>query len=230
MITSSDHPVSWPHQIAAVAFDMDGLLINTEELYFDVFEELLQRRGQHYTHELRRSMMGLPGPRAFEVLIEQARLKESADQLEQECEEIFSGVLPDRLAVMPGVLELLEHIERRGLPHCVATSSRRSFADDCLAAVGILERFDFIVTAAEVARGKPHPDIYLEAARRMGVSPDCMLVLEDSQNGVRAGVDAAACIIAVPGDHSRDHDFTGVVCIAHSLADPVIRQLMDCFA
>ncbi len=89
MITTSGDRVFWPQQIAAIAFDMDGLLINTEELYFDVFEELMQRRGQHYTHELRRSMMGLPSPRAFEVLIEQARLKESIDQLEQECEEIF---------------------------------------------------------------------------------------------------------------------------------------------
>ncbi len=226
MITSSEQGATWPHQILAVAFDMDGLLINTEELYFDVFEELMQRRGQHYTQQLRRSMMGLPGPRAFEVLIEQAALSESAEQLEQECEEIFSGVLPDRLAVMPGVIELLDHIEQLGLPHCVATSSRRSFADDCLAAVGVLERFDFIVTAAEVARGKPHPDIYLEAARRMGVAPASMLVLEDSQNGARAGVDAQACTIAVPGDHSRDHDFSGVVRIAHTLRDPIIQALL----
>lgn len=226
MITPSSASVSWPHKIKAVAFDMDGLLINTEELYFDVFDELMQRRGQHYTHELRRSMMGLPSPRAFEVLIQQAQLRESADDLEQECDEIFSGVLPDRLAVMPGVLELLSLIEQCGLPHCVATSSRRNFADDCLAAVGVLERFDFIVTAAEVARGKPHPDIYFEAAKRMGIQPECMLVLEDSQNGARAGVDAGACVIAVPGDHSRDHDFSRVYAIADSLSDATIAQMI----
>lgn len=226
MITPDPGRVLWPHKISAVAFDMDGLLINTEELYFDVFEELLQRRGQHYTHQLRRDMMGLPGPRAFEVLIEKAGLKENADELEQECDEIFSGVLPDRLAVMPGVLALLEHIEKRGLPHCVATSSRRSFADECLEAVGVLNRFDFIVTAADVARGKPHPDIYLEAARRMHVSPQNMLVLEDSQNGAQAGVSAAACTIAVPGAHSCDHDFTGVAYVASSLADSEIAKLL----
>lgn len=226
MITAESSRVAWPEKISAVAFDMDGLLINTEELYFDVFEELMQRRGQHYTHDLRRSMMGLPSPRAFDVLIERAQLKENAAELEQECDEIFSGVLPDRLAVMPGVLELLELIEQRGLPRCVATSSRRSFADDCLAAVGVLEQFDFIITAAEVARGKPHPDIYQEAARRMSVPPRNMLVLEDSQNGARAGVDASACTIAVPGDHSRDHDFSGVAYIANSLNDPVVRALI----
>lgn len=227
MITASATGVAWPHKISAVAFDMDGLLINTEELYFDVFEELMQRRGQHYTHELRRSMMGLPSPRAFEVLIAQARLTESIDELEQECEEIFSGVLPDRLAVMPGVLELLDRIERNGLPHCVATSSKRSFADDCLAAVGVWERFDFIITAAEVAHGKPSPDIYLAAAARMGVAPECMLVLEDSQNGARAGIAARACTIAVPGEHSRDHDFTGAYRVVSSLSEAAIHELLD---
>ena len=226
MITSSRDGVVWPHQIKAVAFDMDGLLINTEELYFDVFEELMQRRDQHYTDELRRAMMGLPAPQAFAMLIDKAGLKESADELEQECDEIFSGVLPDRLAVMPGVIELLTQLERRGLPHCVATSSRRSFADECLEAVGVLERFDFIVTAAEVARGKPHPDIYLEAARRMGVATSNMLVLEDSQNGARAGVAAGSCTIAVPGDHSRDHDFTGVFAVVGWLGDANVLKMI----
>jgi HAD superfamily hydrolase (TIGR01509 family) len=180
----------------------------------------------HYTEELRRSMMGLPSPRCFEVLIEQAGLSDTAAELEEECDEVFSGILPDRLAAMPGVMELLDLIEQAGLPHCVATSSRRYFADDCLAAVGVLERFDFIVTAAEVARGKPFPDIYLEAAKRMGVPPERMLVLEDSQNGARAGIAAGACTIAVPGDHSRDHDFTGVHRIANTLRDPAIAQLI----
>ncbi len=198
MTTPTQGDVVWPHKIAAVAFDMDGLLINTEEIYFEVFEELMQRRGKHYTHDIRRSMMGLPSPRCFEVLIEKAGLKESAKDLEDECDEVFSGILPDRLAAMPGVVGLLELIERAGLPHCVATSARRSFADESLEAVGVLDRFDFIVTAAEVSRGKPFSDIYLEAAKRMGVQASSMLVLEDSQNGARAGVAAGACTIAVP--------------------------------
>ena len=205
---------------------MDGLLINSEELYFDVFDELLQRRGKRYTHQLRRSMMGLPSPQAFRVLIRDAGLTDEVAELEEECDEIFSGVLPDRLATMPGVTELLDLIELRGLPHCVVTSSRRSFAVDSLSAVGVIERFDFIITAEEVQHGKPHPDIYLAAAARMKVEPSRMLVLEDSQHGTRAGLAAGACTIAVPGDHSRDHDFSGVYRIANTLADPVIRDLL----
>lgn len=226
MISHAGPQTSWPHPIGAVAFDMDGLLINSEELYFDVFDELLQRRGKRYTHDLRRSMMGLPGPMAFQVLISNAELTDDIAELEEECDEIFSGVLPDRLATMPGVVELLDLIEQRGLPHCVVTSSRRSFAVDSLSAVGVIERFDFIITAEEVKRGKPHPDIYLAAAARMQVEPERMLVLEDSQHGVRAGLAAGACTVAVPGDHSRDHDFRGVYRIANSLADPLIAELL----
>jgi HAD superfamily hydrolase (TIGR01509 family) len=226
MIPNGEQPVRWPHPIAAVAFDMDGLLINTEELYFEVFDELMQRRGKHYTHALRRSMMGLPSPQAYEVLIRDAGLSDTADELEEESDEIFSGVLPDRLATMPGVLELLQLIEGLGLPLCVATSSRRSFAIDSLTAVGVLERFGFVITAEEVARGKPFPDIYLEAAKRMHVPPQQMVVFEDSQHGTRASLAAGACTIAVPGDHSRDHDFTGVFCVADTLADPAIKQLL----
>jgi pseudouridine-5'-monophosphatase len=226
MITNSKQPVRWPHSIAAVAFDMDGLLINTEELYFEVFDEMLQRRGQRYTHALRRSMMGLPSPQAFDVLIRDAGLNDTPEALEEECDEIFSGVLPDRLATMPGVFELLDLIRGLGLPHCVATSSRRSFATDSLMAVGVLERFDFVITAEEVARGKPFPDIYLGAAKRMAVPPQQMLVLEDSQHGTRAALAAGACAIAVPGEHSRDHDFTGVYRVANTLGDPAIKELL----
>lgn len=227
MIPKVELLARWPHSIEGVAFDMDGLLINSEELYFEVFDELLQRRGQRYTHELRRAMMGLPSPQAFDVLIRNARLTDSAVALEAESDEIFSGVMPDRLATMPGVLELLESVEKLRMPHCVATSSRRSFAIDSLTAVGVLERFDFIITAQEVTRGKPYPDIYLAAAERMRISPDTMLVLEDSQHGTRAGIAAGACTIAVPGDHSRDHDFSGVYRIADTLRDPVIHELLS---
>jgi pseudouridine 5'-phosphatase len=216
----------WFRPIAAVAFDMDGLLINTEELYFEVFDALLKRRGQRYTPEMRRSMMGLPSPAAFESLIRTSGLQASAAELESECDEIFSAFLPHRLATMHGVIELLDLIEQRGLPCCVATSSRRAFALDSLCTVGVLERFDFVLTAAEVARGKPHPDIYLAAAARMQVEPSSMLVLEDSQHGTRAAVAAGACTVAVPGDHSRDHDFTGVFLVANTLADSLIYELI----
>lgn len=214
-------------RILAVALDMDGLLLNTEDLYEEVTEELLGRRGKQLNNTVRRKMIGLPAPKAYEVLIESEKLKETWQQLHQETEEIFEAILELKLRSMPGVNEVLDAIEKRGLPRCVATSSTRSFAHKALAKVGVLERLDFVVTAEEVKRGKPYPDIYLEAAKRMGVGAGDMLVLEDSENGTKAGVQAGAFVISVPNRHTQEGNFEGAQWIAASLLDSKIQQLLS---
>jgi pseudouridine 5'-phosphatase len=216
----------WPHPIRAVAFDMDGLMLNTEELYFEVGSLLLQRRGKVFSPTLRRGMMGLPGHKAFELMIATEQLVDTVAALQSESDTIFTGLLEARVAPLPGLLALLEQLDQAGLPRCVATSSRRSFAELALTGAGVLHRVDFIVTAEDVEHGKPAPDIYLAAAARLGVAPQEMLVLEDSQHGTHAGVAAGACTIAVPGEHSADHDFTGAAAVASSLADPRVLRLV----
>lgn len=216
----------WAQAIRAVAFDMDGLLVNTEELYTEVGVAILSRRGRKFTAELKSSMMGLPGDRAFALMIEQEQLSDSVEQLAIESEEIFSDLLPKKLEVLPGLMELLRELDERQLPRCVATSSTHRFADRVLEIVSLTDRFDFVVTAEDVDLGKPQPDIYLEAARRMQVSASSMLVLEDSHHGTRAGIAAGACTVAVPGDHSQHQDFSGVHYRAHTLADTGIRHIL----
>jgi beta-phosphoglucomutase-like phosphatase (HAD superfamily) len=93
--------------------------------------------------------------------------------------------------------------------------------------VGLRDRFGFVLTSADVTHGKPHPEIYESAAERLGVAPAEMLVLEDSENGCRAAVAAGAVVVAVPGSHSRRHDFTGARLVAESLADPRIAALLS---
>jgi HAD superfamily hydrolase (TIGR01509 family) len=121
---------------------------------------------------------------------------------------------------------LLDYLDQRQIPSCVATSSSHGFARQVLELVGIRQRFQFVVTAEDVLQGKPFPDIYLEAAHRLNVQPWEMLVLEDSHHGSCAGVAAGACTIAVPGDHSSDHDFSRVHYRANSLADPRIIEIL----
>jgi beta-phosphoglucomutase-like phosphatase (HAD superfamily) len=89
-----------------------------------------------------------------------------------------------------------------------------------------LPRFAPILTSEDIDEGKPHPEIYLTAAARLGIEPAQMLVLEDSQNGCRAAVAAGAITVAVPGPHSRRHDFTGAALVAESLADRRIYDLL----
>jgi len=213
-------------QIQAIAFDMDGLLFNTEQLYPRVLDEVLRRRGKRYTEELVSQMMGRPGPIALKIMIDFHGLKDSIETLADECEVLFLQILEVDAAMMPGALELIHRVEEAGIPKAIATSSGRKYVDWLLGRFDLTKRFDFFLTAESVKQGKPHPEIYLTAAERHGVHPERMVVLEDSQNGLRAAVAAGAKAIAVPGDHSKHHDFAGAQFVADTLRDERIAQLL----
>jgi HAD superfamily hydrolase (TIGR01509 family) len=211
--------------IDAVVFDLDGLLVNTEELYQHVGSELLRRRGRTFDGDLLDAMMGRPQQISLGIMIEWHGLDDTVEALAAETKEIFLGLLDTRLEPMPGAVALVEEFVARGLPRGVATSSGPDFAHDVLGRVGLLDRFGFVLTSADVTHGKPDPEIYRTAARRHSVPPERMLVFEDSATGCRAAVAAGAVTVAVPGGHSRRHDFSGARLIAESLADPRIRAL-----
>ncbi len=206
----------------AVVFDLDGLMFNTEELYDDVGRELLARRGLEFSAELKDEMMGRPGLVSLRIMIDWHGLSATPEQLARESDEIFVDLLDQRLAPMPGLFPLLEGLEAAQLPKAIATSSGRPFLERVLGAFDLLPRFSFTLTSEDVTQGKPHPEIYLSAARRFAVAPEELLVLEDSQNGCRAAIAAGTFAVAVPAGHSRRHDFSGASLVAESLADPRI--------
>ena len=213
-------------RIEAVAFDLDGLLVNTEELYQHVGSELLRRRGRTFEPDLLDAMMGRPQQVSLKIMIEWHGLADTIDTLATETHEIFQSLLDTQLRTMPGAVDLLDLLDAQGIARGVATSSGPDFAHDVLGRMGIRDRFAFVLTSADVTHGKPHPEIYQTAARRLAVDPGAMLVLEDSQAGCKAAVAAGAVAVAVPGGHSRRHDFTGARFIADSLADPRIEALL----
>ncbi len=204
-------------EIQAVVFDMDGLMFNTEDLYDQVGQQLLERRGQRFTRELKMQMMGLPGTKAFEVMIEQCELNDTADQLQSECDELFVDLLPDQIAMMPGLADLMDFLEQKGLPKAVATSSHQQFANRALGMFNLGPRFDFVLTSEDVQNGKPHPEVYQLAAKRLNVEPTQMLVLEDSLTGSRAASASGAFTVAVPTLHSQGCDFSHVDLVVSSL-------------
>ena len=213
-------------RIAAVAFDLDGLLVNTEELYQHVGSELLRRRGRSFEPDLLDAMMGRPQQVSLKIMIEWHGLADTIDTLATETHEIFQSLLDTQLRTMPGAVDLLDLLDAQGIARGVATSSGPDFAHDVLGRMGIRDRFAFVLTSADVTHGKPHPEIYQTAARRLAVDPGAMLVLEDSQAGCKAAVAAGAVAVAVPGGHSRRHDFTGARFVADSLADRRIEALL----
>lgn len=212
--------------IKAVAFDMDGLMFNTEDLYDDVGETLLQRRGFTFERDLKMKMMGRPGKEAFQIMVDYHDLDDSIEQLTSETRAIFAELLPGGLETMPGLFDLLKHLDELGIPKCVATSSHRQFADQALGQFNLSPRFEFVLTADDVERGKPHPDIYLAAAARFQIATESMLVLEDSVTGSTAAAAAGAKVIAIPTSHSKDQDFSHVDDVVESLGADLIRDVL----
>jgi HAD superfamily hydrolase (TIGR01509 family) len=212
--------------VQAVCFDLDGLMFNTEDVFEQAGVELLGRRGHRFTPEIRRQMMGRRADEAIRHLIETLKLEEDVAELRAEARSTFFELLEERLAPMPGLFELLDLIDGRGLPKAVTTSSDRPYMEQILLRFDLLARFDVTLTAEDVANGKPHPEIYLTAAARLGVPGGSMMVLEDSENGCRAAAAAGAVAVAVPSRHSRDHDFSVAHVEASGLLDPLIQRLV----
>ena len=215
------------NKLQAVVFDLDGLMFNTEELYQEVGGEILRRRNKLFGPDLLDAMMGRPGSVALQIMIDWHQLDSTVAELAAETDEVFGTILDERLAVMPGLMQLLEKLERAEIPKAIATSSGPDFVRTVLSKFELAPRFQFVLTCDDISQGKPHPEIYRLAASRFGMRPQELLVLEDSQNGCRAAVAAGTVAVAVPGGHSRRHDFSGAALIADSLADPRLCELLQ---
>lgn len=213
--------------IRAVVFDLDGLMFNTEDVFYVAGDEFMRRRGLEMTDRVRDGMIGRRGPEALRHLVETTGLREPVEAIGAELREIFMDLLDAHLRPMPALFELLAHIEERKLPKGVATSSSRRYMENILSRYQLLPRFAMTLTAEDVVRGKPEPDIYLKAAETLGVSTSEMLVLEDSEAGTRAAAAAGAVIVSVPHRHTARHDFSTARHVASSLGDPVIYRLLN---
>ena len=214
------------NEILAVAFDLDGLMVNTEELYTEVCDVLLRRRGKRATPELLSAMMGRKNLEALQVLIDWHGLDTTAEELLVENDEIFYSLLDERLDTMPGLLPLLDSLEKRCIPKAITTSGRATYVQHVLDQLDLVGRFVFRVTAEDVAAGKPDPEIYLSAAKKFAVQAAQMAVLEDSDVGCQAGVAAGAVVIAVPSKFNEHHPFEGAKHIAGSLEEDTVFEIL----
>ncbi len=208
--------------IRAVAFDMDGLMFNTEDVYSTVGRELMRRRGREFCSDLKDAIMGLPPRATFKEMIRWHSLDDNWEDLAAESNQLYVEYLGDHLAPMPGLLDLLDALEAAGISKAVATSSPRYLADMTLSRSGLATRFNFILTAESITKGKPEPEIYLLAAKRFGLPAAEMMVLEDSINGCRAGMDAGAYVVAVPNAHTAHLDFSFATESVEDLTSPKI--------
>jgi HAD superfamily hydrolase (TIGR01509 family) len=180
-----------------VLFDMDGLLIDSEPLWFEVETEVMARLGGTWTAADQEALLGSSLDRSVRYFMERAAVPaDPAEVGEWMIGGIVDKVRDRGVTIMPGAAALVSDVAASGLPYALVTSSRRRLVDAVLARTGL--RFPIVVTGSDVRHGKPDPEPYLLATRRLGVPPCGCLVLEDSITGVTAAEAAGCFVVAVP--------------------------------
>jgi HAD superfamily hydrolase (TIGR01509 family) len=219
-----------PAEPRAVIFDMDGLLVDTERLAMRALAETARAFGIDAPDEFCKRMIGVPVDGCLAIVTDHFGPRFEADQFlkqSRECMETY--IREGQLKSKPGVVELLDFLDAQGIPRAIATSSSRSKAESHLAAADLRDRFELVVTRDDVERGKPHPDLFLRAASRLGVPARRCLVLEDSYNGVRAAHAAGAMVVMVP-DLLPPTAETNVKCAGTAVdLHQIRRMLLDTF-
>jgi HAD superfamily hydrolase (TIGR01509 family) len=200
----------------ALLFDMDGLMVDSEPLWLDVGRVFARARGGDWSTDLARACVGQGLANALRVMHEALDIPVDLEADVPALVGLFLSRVSE-LRLKPGFDSLLEEARSCGIPRALASSSARRLVEATLARFGVRDRFDAVVTGDCVTRPKPAPDIFLEAARRLGVPAEACVVLEDSLAGVRAARAAGMQVIAVP-EHPATQEMT-------ALADAVVSDL-----
>jgi HAD superfamily hydrolase (TIGR01509 family) len=181
----------------AVVFDLDGVLIHSEEVWDAVRERYVIERGGRYDEEVQRGMMGMSSGEWSRYLHEHAGVPDSPEAINAEVVRRMLDAYRQELPLVDGAVEAVRRLAARW-PLGLASSSNRPLIDTVLELAGLTESFRVTVSSEEVARGKPAPDVYLEAARRLGVPPQACAAIEDSHSGIASARAAGMRVVAIP--------------------------------
>jgi len=183
--------------IEAVVFDLDGVLLQSEEVWDEVRERYVRERGGRYDEAAQRAMMGMSSLEWSRFLHEELGVPAPPEQINDEVVALMIERYRERLPLIDGAAEAIERLAARW-PLGVASSSNRPLIDAVLELSGLARLFAATVSSEEVARGKPSPDVYLEAARRLAASPARCAAIEDSHSGIRSARAAGMRVVAIP--------------------------------
>lgn len=202
--------------LRAVVFDLDGTLVDNMPLHLQAFDEFARRHGlPPITTEQRRRLDGKRNRDIFPILFARALSEVDLERFAEEKESHYRALSAGRLRPLPGLLEFLARLEASGVRYGIATSAPAANVPHTLGELGLAGRFPVIVRSEQVPRGKPHPDVFLEAARQLRADPADCLAFEDAHAGVEAATAAGMRAIAItttfPAEEFR---LRGLACAA----------------
>jgi HAD superfamily hydrolase (TIGR01509 family) len=202
----------------AVVFDLDGVLLQSEEVWDAVRERYVRERGGRYDEGVQRAMMGMSAPEWSRFLHEEAHVPEDPDEINSEVVRRMLEAYERELPLLPGAVAAVRRAAA-AFPLGLASSSNRAIFEEVLELARIAECFRATVSSEEVPQGKPAPDVYLEAAARLGVAPERCTAVEDSHAGIRSAKSAGMRVVAIPNAaYPPDEE-------ALEQADAVVRSL-----
>jgi HAD superfamily hydrolase (TIGR01509 family) len=204
--------------IEAVVFDMDGVLIQSEEIWDEVREEYVRERGGRYDNEVQRAMMGMSSVEWSQYLHDVAGVPDEPEAINDEVLRRMLERYREHVPLIEGAVGAVRRLAAR-YPLGLASSSNRALIDAVLLLAGLTEFFTATVSSEEVAHGKPAPDVYLDAARRLGIDSHRCAAVEDSHGGIRSAKAAGMRVIVLPNPSYPPDE------AALALADVTIRSL-----
>jgi HAD superfamily hydrolase (TIGR01509 family) len=186
--------------IAAVVFDLDGVLVDSEQVWDAARRDVVAEHGGTWREGATRDMLGMSAPEWSRYVVEELHVPLTPEEVNQAVVEAMLHEYDARLPLLPGARAAVERMAAVW-PLGLASSSNRPVIDLVLERMGVTARFAATVSSEEVGRGKPAPDVYLEAARRLGVDARACAAVEDSENGIRSAHAAGMRVLAIPNPH-----------------------------
>ncbi len=208
------------HVNVAFIFDMDGVIIDSEPLHFEVDIQTMRHLGTTMTKQQLEKFVGMTNPEMWSILKREYKLDQTvAEIIEYQLSNKIRGLHESKLEPIEGILELLQDLKLRNIPIGIASSSPMLFIQEVVSRFQIGQYFSVIVSGEEVSNGKPAPDVYLEAAKQLAVPADRCVVIEDSRNGVLAAKAAKMRCIGYANMNSGSQDL--------SLADRIVSSIRE---
>jgi HAD superfamily hydrolase (TIGR01509 family) len=210
-------PKSGISGVKGLILDMDGVIVDSEPLHLLAFQELFTKHGIGYTAEHNREFLGRKDIVIADILIKRFLLPETAEEFVENKESILKRLIVEQGAARPGLMKILELAKSLGLPMAVASSATMPTIHLVVDTLKIRPYFVSLTSGDEVEHGKPAPDVFLLAAKRLGIEPKDCLVIEDTLNGIKAAKAAGMHCIGIPCEATMHQD--------HSLADMQLKSL-----